>query len=51
VLLRKIKIKWWKKFNNNLVCKNRIQEWLKNNLGTKDNTVIKQDALFLAEKQ
>jgi len=25
ILSRKIKIKWWKKFNNKLVCKNKIQ--------------------------
>jgi len=51
MLSRKIQIKWWKKFNNNLVCKNRIQEWLKNNSGSKDNPALKQDTLFLAEKR
>lgn len=47
MLLRKIKIKWWKKFNNNLVCKNMIQEWLKHNSWSKDSLPLKKDALFL----
>jgi len=33
------------------VCKHRIQEWIKNNFGSKDNLALKQYALFLVEKQ
>jgi len=51
MLSRKIKIKWWKKFNNKLVCKNRIKEWIKHNSRSKDSPALKQDAFFLVEKQ
>ncbi|RDX86684.1 hypothetical protein CR513_31959, partial [Mucuna pruriens] len=30
VLTRQIKVKWWKKFNIELINKTRINEWLKN---------------------
>lgn len=41
VLIRKIKIKWWKKFNINLICKNKIQEWITHN-SLKTTTPLKQ---------
>jgi len=50
-LTRIIKVKWWKKFNNNLVCQQKIQEWLKNNSGFSNKNLLRQDALFLSEKQ
>jgi len=50
MLSRKIKIKWWKKLNNKLVCKSRIQEQKKHNSGNKESFELKQDTLFLAEK-
>ncbi|RDX88184.1 hypothetical protein CR513_30255, partial [Mucuna pruriens] len=58
-LCRQTKVKWWKKFNNNLISKSKIDEWVNNNLKStsQQNTSPLQkqkeekEASFLLEKQ
>nr|KYP31727.1 hypothetical protein KK1_047809 [Cajanus cajan] len=55
ILSRSIKIKWWKKFDLNLISKPRIKEWAKGNSPTvlqQDNKKkLAKDTQFLAEKR
>nr|KYP43243.1 polyprotein [Cajanus cajan] len=52
VLARCIKVKWWNKFDLNLISKTRIKEWVNNTSPKQDNkTQISKDTQFLAEKR
>ncbi|RDX65401.1 hypothetical protein CR513_55945, partial [Mucuna pruriens] len=44
ILTRKIKVKWWRKFNTEIISKIKISEWLRNNK-------FRKESLFLLEKQ
>ncbi|XP_029125188.1 uncharacterized protein LOC114915130 [Cajanus cajan] len=54
VLSRCIKVKWWNKFDMNLINKARIKEWVQSNspaIMTQENKKrISKDSQFLAEK-
>nr|KYP40341.1 hypothetical protein KK1_038333 [Cajanus cajan] len=54
ILSRCIKIKWWNKFDMNLISKSRIKEWAQNNspafLTQESKKRISRDTQFLAEK-
>ncbi|RDX80910.1 Enzymatic polyprotein, partial [Mucuna pruriens] len=54
MLTRKIKVKWWRKFNIELISKAKISEWLKNNKARKGlppKLELNKESLFLMEKQ
>ncbi|RDY08891.1 hypothetical protein CR513_06826, partial [Mucuna pruriens] len=54
LLTRRIKVRWWKKFNHDLISKAKKIEWLKTNK-SKNNpihkTELNKESLFLLEKQ
>ena len=51
-LVPSIRIKWWTKFNIDLIKKERIDEWVKNSQQVSlDEKQGEKEALFLAEKQ
>ncbi|RDX88196.1 hypothetical protein CR513_30243, partial [Mucuna pruriens] len=59
ILCRQTKVKWWKKFNNNLISKSKINEWVSNNsksTSQQNTSPLKKqqeekEASFLLEKQ
>ncbi|RDX97484.1 hypothetical protein CR513_19742, partial [Mucuna pruriens] len=54
LLTRKIRVKWWKKFNTELISKAKISKWLKNNKTKKllpPKVELNKESLFLMEKQ
>ncbi|RDX95106.1 hypothetical protein CR513_22413, partial [Mucuna pruriens] len=58
-LCRQTKVKWWKKFNNNLISKSKIDEWVNSNsksTSQQNTSPLKKqeeerEASFLLEKQ
>ncbi|RDY07394.1 hypothetical protein CR513_08511, partial [Mucuna pruriens] len=50
-LCRQTNVKWWKKFNNNLISKSKIDEWVNNNSKntSQQNTMIMQTILNNAD--
>ncbi|RDX67953.1 Orf V, partial [Mucuna pruriens] len=54
LLARKVKVKWWKKFNTEIINKTKISKRLKNNKAKKGlppKLELNKESLFLLEKQ
>jgi len=52
MLSRQIRIKWWKKFNIDVVCIRKIQEWLNHDPSSKQEiSSLNKESLFLSNKQ
>jgi len=53
LLSRRLRIKWWKKFNNDVVSITKVQDWLKYHSEKKPevSSSLNKESLFLSNKQ
>jgi len=53
LLSRRLRLKWWKKFNNELVSITKVQDWIRYHSGKKSelSSSLNKESLFLSNKK